>query len=117
MFGMSYLDVEVFAIRFWEGGFGGIVGYQEPRAADERGVRLLTSYLGEAAQRACDKFWGDLLGAFHRQHGDFFFACIADYREVFPWPRVATYPTMPRIHEGLGPVLYAGAHMMRMGNP
>jgi hypothetical protein len=53
------------------------------------------------AQRACDKFGGDLLSAFHRQHGDAFFACIADYREVFPWPRVAAYPTMSRIHEGL----------------
>ena len=102
MFGMKFLDAEVFAIRFWVGGFGGIIGAQEPRAADARCVRLLTSLFGEAVQKVCDKFGGDLLGAFRRQHGGFLFACIADYRKTFPWSRAATYPTMRRIHEGLG---------------
>jgi hypothetical protein len=81
MCGVFYLDIEVFATRLWEGGFGGLIGSHESRAADERNVRLLTSYLGEVAQRACDKFGGDLMGVFHQQHGDVFFACIADCRE------------------------------------
>ena len=97
MDGTVYLDAAIHTTRLWEG--RGIIGTQESRAADERSVRLLTSYLGEVVQRACEKFGGDLMGAFHRQYGDIFFACIADFRKVFPWPQAA--PTMSRIREGL----------------
>jgi hypothetical protein len=97
MDGTVYLDAAIHTTRLWEG--RGIIGTQESRAADGRSVRLLTSYLGEVVQKACEKLGGDLMGAFHQQYGDIFFACIADFRRVFPWPQAA--PTVSWINEGL----------------
>jgi hypothetical protein len=102
MHGGRYLDAAVFGERLWTGGFAGAIGSQVYREADARGVRMLTSFLGEATQKVCVIMGSDLLGAYHLQHGDDNFAYISDYRKTFPWPQAGIYPTMSRIHEGHG---------------
>jgi hypothetical protein len=102
MHGVRFLDSKVHTKRFWVTGFAGIASAQAHREEEARNVRMLTSFLGETMQKLCDIMGGNMLGAFQRQHGDIHFAFISDYRKTYPWPQVASYPTMGMIYTGIG---------------